>query len=999
MKDKDTSLTLSKNKQALVAKHQAAETIHNDRYRIGGNIVRSPICFSEDEKTFFCCSGSVVKTYNVATGALLGILEGHTARVTSVVVNPDNNLQVFTTSHDGTVRKWDYIESSCLDAIDVGAPVLQSAIASSVMYLICDPQHYLRELELQKKDLNLRVPHDSWRFVKLDLRSKTFQVVFRCRRVRQITVSTDGQYVVILQHSSFIVYSVSKQCKVTFSHVREFTTIAFHPNQPIIATGDCSGRITLWVNIDKAFSAAALQALSTATSKFGNAYLLITEFHWHANTVSALAFSEDGSYLLSGADEAVLVFWQMSTGQKQYLPRLGAPIMHITTSPRGSLYAVACADNAIRMVNAVNNRVIHHVQGLQHATSDLFNAAAYALASEKEAASLEASLAENGVFSVPTGIVTHPVTGSVTLCGKQGYLQVFDVYTDRHIANIAVVERNYVSQPRDNVGRNQATIAHTKSIRTENGTPMSEVDTIASSTVRVEHAVYSPLGDWLVTVDRWVDGVTAERTSLKFWRDVNANGASGSSMSEFVLNTRSEDAHNGKITSVAYHPTEDLVVTTSTDGTFKLWQLEDISTPSSRNSTSGANASAGAPTQVWVCVSSADYRRVPVHNAAFSSDGSVLAVSFGQVITLWNPNPASVTLRTTLVHPPPSAPVRFLSFVHGSPFLVAATHTSIYVWNVISCSVAWSYHMQTSAVAVHPTLPYFAALVVLPYVPDTSKPTTASISATSEDDKENEAATTGSKKHKLDEESSDDININQALLNKKASKNLALLIFHAESPTPIRVVDASDARFDKTKLRKKSKNKTAATSANGSVGGSQFTDDSEVELATAYTASSVYTSSLAFIHRTSTAPTNSSNASGEDSYAAPLNDISSIVYLNRSKEIIRLPNALHPVAKDSENAEHLLSFARDKERLAAVQTVLQDKPSLFTQLYGKSTAAAAAELSVDHSAVSSINVTNYGNIHSALVAFLKTPAHVLGSLSIVYGNFMDAYLTKRQKTN
>jgi WD40 repeat protein len=66
----------------------------------------------------------------------------------------------------------------------------------------------------------------------------------------------------------------------------------------------------------------------------------------------------DGAYLLSGAKEAVLVTWQIGNGQKNFLPRLGAPILGISTSPDGSRYALSSADNAIRLINPVANKYV-----------------------------------------------------------------------------------------------------------------------------------------------------------------------------------------------------------------------------------------------------------------------------------------------------------------------------------------------------------------------------------------------------------------------------------------------------------------------------------------------------------------------------------------------------------------------------------------------------------------------------------------------------------------
>ena len=41
-----------------------------------------------------------------------------------------------------------------------------------------------------------------------------------------------------------------------------------------------------------------------------------TAVHWHAHGVRTLAFTPDGSILLSGGDENVLVLWQIATLHK-----------------------------------------------------------------------------------------------------------------------------------------------------------------------------------------------------------------------------------------------------------------------------------------------------------------------------------------------------------------------------------------------------------------------------------------------------------------------------------------------------------------------------------------------------------------------------------------------------------------------------------------------------------------------------------------------------------
>ena len=65
------------------------------------------------------------------------------------------------------------------------------------------------------------------------------------------------------------------------------------------AAGDASGRLLIW----HGFGAAV--ARSGAGESPGD--LPCTTVHWHAHPVGALAFSSDGSYLLSGGVESVVV--------------------------------------------------------------------------------------------------------------------------------------------------------------------------------------------------------------------------------------------------------------------------------------------------------------------------------------------------------------------------------------------------------------------------------------------------------------------------------------------------------------------------------------------------------------------------------------------------------------------------------------------------------------------------------------------------------------------
>jgi NET1-associated nuclear protein 1 (U3 small nucleolar RNA-associated protein 17) len=75
------------------------------------------------------------------------------------------------------------------------------------------------------------------------------------------------------------------------------------------------------------------------------------------------------------------------------------------------------------------------------------------------------------------------------------------------------------------------------------------------------------------------------------------------------------------------------------------------------------------------------------HAAEFSSDGSLLFVSFGRVLTVWDPEENS--LEQVLSYTLSESPVNQMAFSRDSIFLIASSETHLYVWNLLTCTVWW----------------------------------------------------------------------------------------------------------------------------------------------------------------------------------------------------------------------------------------------------------------------------------------------------------------------
>ena len=133
----------------------------------------------------------------------------------------------------------------------------------------------------------------------------------------------------------------------------KLSCLAFHPSEEYFATGDEKGTIRLWYCLNDRIALNAVGVEKKAQT---------TTLHWHAHSVSSLSFTPNGAYLLSGGEEAVLVVWQLHTGKKEFVPRVGAPInsVSISTSPVGGSegeYLLSLADATFTFINATSLKI------------------------------------------------------------------------------------------------------------------------------------------------------------------------------------------------------------------------------------------------------------------------------------------------------------------------------------------------------------------------------------------------------------------------------------------------------------------------------------------------------------------------------------------------------------------------------------------------------------------------------------------------------------------
>eukprot|EP01138_Halocafeteria_seosinensis_P002847 gb/GECG01002908.1/.p1 GENE.gb/GECG01002908.1/~~gb/GECG01002908.1/.p1 ORF type:complete len:1074 (+),score=134.45 gb/GECG01002908.1/:1-3222(+) len=714
---------------------------------------RAPIAIPSRLNTEFIAvaCGKVVNILSAATGNTVQQLRGHDDVVTSVQYRPKEQL-LYTASLDQTIRAWTIEDGRCIREFDLQHPLYNMVLSGSdqpvayVCLVVLQPtessaQGQQQQQQQQGHDNNGNPPSSSkspkaessgkapeliskreeiippgsevpavqgflpktgngptgklmkTKMVRYDLGIKKITKTLSkhkgvCTGLDLVVPPSTTQTLVEDQYS-FVAYTVRKQLYVwnerseklrKFQYSKPLTSLAIHPELRFIATGDIEGQIIQWYVFEQQRTQSrASKEFSTGTELWSlrndvdttHATSLTSTKHWHAHACSCLSFTQDGAYMLSGGEEAVLVLWQIHGNTRTFLPRLGAPLLSLdsfTLAERhgsGIVYAIGLADSSLLITDASSMNRKWQLRYPAIASQSVFNQTA---------------------MDLKRGMVFDPRTGGILVNGFAGKpsLQLFSISREAFLAEFDIVSRNYIS-------------------RTEkNPTPK----------IGVTHACLSSNGQRLATIDTLQDK-HLPRTTLRFWEW-------NSRREVFELNTSIENPHEGEmVTALAYNPCKDAVITASSGGEFKMWDCRQLASheysiaeknilKDSHASKKDKNSFAPKAKFAWHCRTAASYREHYIQDVAFSDDGSVVAVSYGDAVTLWDCQQCKLlqVLSESLFHSRSasksssrsisegnllSSSYRDIGFPKNSATIVAASDSQIVSWDLVSGKVVWSY--------------------------------------------------------------------------------------------------------------------------------------------------------------------------------------------------------------------------------------------------------------------------------------------------------------------
>ncbi|XP_066201661.1 WD repeat-containing protein 75 [Saccopteryx leptura] len=575
--------------------------------------------FSADSKYIFCVSGDFVKVYSTATEECVHVLQGHRNLVTGIQLNPNNHLQLYSCSLDGTIKLWDYLDGILIKTFIVGhklhALFTHANAEDSVFVTVNKEKPDVFQL------VSVKLPKSSSQ--EVEAKELSFVLDYINQSPKCIAFGSEGEYVAAVRDFYLSVYFFKrkKTSRFTLSSSRNkkhaknnFTCVTCHPKEDCIATGHKDGKIRLWRHFDD-------------DKKY-----TYTCLHWHHDRVMDLAFSVTGTSLLSGGRESVLVEWRDAAEKnKEFLPRLGATIEHISVSPAGDLFCTSHSDNKIIVIHR-NLEATAVIQGLVKDSSIL------------------------------TGLMIDPRTKALVLNGKPGHLQFYSLQSDKQLYNLDIVQQEYIN----------------------------DYGLIQSQLTR---AAFGCSGNWLATVEQRQEKETELELQMKLWTyNKKTQG--------FVLNTKVNMPHEDHITALCFCNAEKYetptLVTASKDGHFKVWILTD-------------DSDIYKEAVGWTCDFMGSYHKYQATNCCFSEDGSLLAVSFEEIVTMWD----SETWELKCTFCQRAGNIRHLCFgrLTCSKYLLGATENGILCcWNLLSCALEWSTKLNITVMEPDPNSENVAAV-------------------------------------------------------------------------------------------------------------------------------------------------------------------------------------------------------------------------------------------------------------------------------------------------
>ncbi|KRZ93290.1 WD repeat-containing protein 75 [Trichinella sp. T8] len=621
--------------------------------RIGGeSITQFPSVFAEGAKILLFACGSVVQLHSTETGVELNKLM-HDAEVSFITVSDNLNkeFEVFTTTVDGFVNRWNWKDAIILTRWKFQDEVIQMHFIDSTLtsaYVIFKPSVARNAM------FSLVTFHQDGQFSTTEVFNNFSS------SLQSFCFANNNKCFAFILKDTFGVIDLKGKQRRPIYHKHSAVLITGHPTEPILATGSSNGEISVWYRIFQH-------------------QLCCTTCHWHPYVISHLVIR--GNLLLSGGQEQVLVKWDLrdlnGRNGKSFCARLHGAVKWITISPNSEMYAVCLDDNC----NAVQMITPDMTKGFRF---QYFIRRNYfeSLASGDVGESPYPAGMLYSTFNFFSGISPHIVITN----GRIGELQFYCPVMNKNVMNLDVIQAEMVPEQEQ---QNKNT-AEELSIDDQLHKYLKERYVMSERTncriPFVDIASFAIMDDWLVTAQCCLNTDSNPRTKMKFFKY-------SSKTNEFCLNATSEYLSGFFVDKMKFM-------------TYKLY-----SDCSKCKQLAVGCLVRGRGVCIWVfdrrvgswCLGTTiSYRKLSANCFTCSEAHSIIAVGFRGTLTFWELQ--SLTLIKSIDVSSNSDWIRdiFFSLESTSDVVMVTTFTKICAWSLTQYNCLWSINVSVTAVCQNP---------------------------------------------------------------------------------------------------------------------------------------------------------------------------------------------------------------------------------------------------------------------------------------------------------
>ena len=290
------------------------------------SFVRS-VAISPDGK--YIVSGSddySVKIWEMKSGKLLKILNGHTNWINSVLISNDGKY-IFSGSGDGSVNIWEMESGKLLKTLKGENPIGSVGISKDAKYIVTG---------LENGTLNI------WERESGDL-VKT--LVGDKKAVTSIALSNDDKYIVSGSRDRSIKVwerDSGKLVKTLKGHRYDINSVAISNDSKYIVSGSDDRRIKIW----EIESGKVIKTLKVYAD------------------VNSIVISNDDKYIISGSRDGNIDIWEMESGKLlKTLEGHTALIKSVAISKDGKYIVSSSYDDSMKIWDRESGKVLKTLEG------------------------------------------------------------------------------------------------------------------------------------------------------------------------------------------------------------------------------------------------------------------------------------------------------------------------------------------------------------------------------------------------------------------------------------------------------------------------------------------------------------------------------------------------------------------------------------------------------------------------------------------------------------